>query len=222
MEPKMSGGMIFLTGMVLSSSDSSDYDRRVVILTRERGKITAFAHGARRQGSPLMGVTTPFCFGTFGLFEGRNAYRLSQAGITNFFSALRQDPVGVYYGFYFMELADYYARENLDAADMLNLIYLSLRALENEHLPDRLVRYIFEIRLLELNGEFPVETAQDPRLLESTRYTLSYILSAPLRSLFSFTVKEEVLDELGRLEDRIRRQTIDRKLKSLDILEMMI
>lgn len=213
---------IGLTGMVLSAAPSGDYDKRVVLLTKERGKITAFARGARRQNSTLLAAASPFSFGTFTLYEGRTAYTLVQAEITNYFRQLKEDFEGAYYGFYFMEFADYYGQDNLDASLMLNLLYASLRALENKSLPNRLVRYVFETKLMVINGEYPQDVILDGRLQEATRFALNYVIQAPIQKLYTFVLKPEVEEELKRVQDRIREKYIDRRFKSLEILEAMI
>ena len=210
-----------LTGMVLRSAPYGEYDRRIILLTRERGKITAFARGARRPGSTLLAAAGVFRFGTFVLYEGRTAYTLAAAEITHYFSDLQQDLEASFYASYFAELAGYYGRENLDASDMLNLLYLSMKALENRRFSNKLVRYIFEIRLLVINGEFPQDVMYDMSLLESTRYALQFIVRTPLQKLFTFSVSEAVLDEMAEVQDAIRRRTIDSRLRSLEILDQM-
>ncbi len=66
---------ITLKGIVLSSTLVGDYDKRVVILTKERGKITAFARNVRRPGNILMAACQPFNYGSFSVYESYDAYK---------------------------------------------------------------------------------------------------------------------------------------------------
>ncbi len=146
---------VVVTGMVLSTMPISDYDKRITILTKERGRITAFARGARRPNSQLLAATNPFSFGEFELFEGKNSYNLSKAGIHNYFRELTMDVDAAYMGFYFLEFADYFCQENNDEKEMLKLLYQSLRALEHPSFSKTLVRVIFELKAMTINGEGP-------------------------------------------------------------------
>ena len=74
-----------LTGIVIKSMPIGDFDRRVTIFTKERGKVYAFARGARRINNQMMGFARIFAYGKFKLFEGRDSYDIVNADIANYF-----------------------------------------------------------------------------------------------------------------------------------------
>ncbi|MDD3337467.1 MAG: DNA repair protein RecO [Lachnospiraceae bacterium] len=211
------GDPILVTGVILSVMPIGEYDKRVLILTKERGKITAFARGARRPNSTLLAAANAFVFGTFTLYEGRNSYTLIQANVIHHFRELAMEQPGVYYGFYFLEFADYYGRENVDETDMVNLIYVALRAICNHQLPNTLVRAVYEIKALTVNGEYAVDDME--KLNPATQYALQYIVSSPMEKLYTFTLKPEILRELMTVARKQVRRQIDKKFRSLEILE---
>ncbi len=144
-----------VTGMVLSAMPIGEYDKRLVILTKETGKISVFAKGARRPNSALLACSQPFAFGEFSLYAGRSSYNVATADIKNYFEELRQDFEGLCYGCYFCEFAEYITRENNDEKEILKLLYQSLRALSKKTIKPTLVKAIFELKIIALNGEAP-------------------------------------------------------------------
>lgn len=244
----MTGEQIRVSGIVLSAISIGEYDKRITLLTKELGKVQAFVRGAKRPNSRFSAVANPFAFGSFELYAGRNAYNLAGASIRNYFDSLKSDLDAIYYGSYFLELADYSGRENIEAMQQLNLIYLSLTALGDERFSKELVRFIYELKTLVINGEYPdffscavcgkkedligfspqrrgcvcrncfSQIAAEP-LLTSSLYALQYVTSSPIEKLFTFRVSEEVEENLKRIMKGLMKRSLDRPLKSLAFLE---
>lgn len=211
--------LITLKGMVLSSMPIGDFDKRLVVLTRERGRIAAFAKGARRPNSHLLGASRPMAFGSFALYEGRNSYNLRSAEITAYFDELSRDLEDISYGSYFLEVAAAYTVEGIDGTPMLKLLYQALRALTKPGIPKLLVRYVFELRTMVINGVYSLEPPF--AVCESTAYTIYYVGTAPIEKLYTFTVSEQVLEELGRCMALYRERYLEGHFTSLDILRSL-
>ena len=213
--------LAIVTGMIIKTVPIGEYDRRIVILTKERGKVTAFVKGARRPNSRFVAATNLFCFGEFRMYEGKSAYTVADMDIVNYFEKLRIDFEGAYYGMYFLEIADYYSRENNDEREMLRLLYQSLRALLVESLDNHLIRYIYEIKSTIINGEFP--GIQKEKTYEtSTIYAMEFIQAASIEKLYTFCVTENVLLELKEIANITRKRCMDYVFKSLSILETIV
>lgn len=207
-------------GMVLKAEPMGEYDRRVVLLTKDRGKIAAFARGARRQGNRLLASTDLFAFGEFKLYPGKSSYTITDAAISNYFEGFRDRLNEAMYGMYFLEVMDYQTRENNDEKEMLKLLYQSLRAVLHEAYDNRLVRVIFEIKTMALMGEF--NWAQDAsRYQPGTLYAVDYILRQRVEDLFRFSVKEEVLTELTAICGEEKKLRWNHGFKSEEMLAII-
>ena len=144
---------VTFTGMILTASPMKEFDKRVEVLTKERGRISAFARGARRLNSTLSACTVPFTFGKFTFYEGRNAYNLVSGDIETYFEEITTDYDALCYASYFTELGQDLSREGIEAAEELLLMYITMRALQNRRISFELIRVIFEMRLMLTEGE---------------------------------------------------------------------
>ena len=209
---------VIVTGIILKTQNVGESDRRVTILTNTRGKIGAFARGARKPTSRFAATTGPFCFGTFKLYEGRDSYNLAEAEIQNYFEDFRTDYVAACYAGYFAEIADYYCRENNDEREMMKLFYQSLRALGSESIPKALVRAIYELKSIVINGEYPGAPVE---CTDSARFALDYIRDSSIERLYTFVLTENVAKEVEEIADRYRNRLMEHRFKSLEILNAL-
>ena len=209
---------VSVTGMVIKAFDHSEYDKRLIILTKETGKITVFAKGVKRQGSRFMASCEPFSFGNFKLFEGRSAYNLSEAEIINYFEGIRLDMENMVYASFFCDMAEYCTRENVDAVEILKLLYRSLQALLTESISNDLICPVFVLKLIMLNGEYP-GAENEKAGLSGTVDAIRYIERSDIKNLFSFRVTDGIKEELIRIASARRELFIPSGLKSLEVIK---
>ncbi|MDD3183699.1 MAG: DNA repair protein RecO [Anaerostipes sp.] len=245
------GQEVKVQGLVLQTGNIGEYDKRVVLLTKERGRISAFARGAKKPTSSYAAACQPFTFGTFTLYEGKNSFNLMWSDIDYYFEKLKTDLDLIYYASYFCELASYLTRENNDEFEILKLLYQSLRALEKKTIPEDLIRYVYEIRILACYGlameafactncgkmddliyfssrrggilcsECREKGEQVLTIGQSTLYTIQFILSSKITKLYTFKVSDEVLVQLKKITKSYMKEHVNYQFKSLEFLKLI-
>ncbi|MTI49418.1 DNA repair protein RecO [Sporosalibacterium faouarense] len=93
-------------GIVLRQVKFKESDKILTIFSRENGKISAIAKGARKTKSPLMGSTQVFCYSDFVLYRGKSFYHVNQGEVLNSFYSLRNDLYKLAYGTYILEIVE--------------------------------------------------------------------------------------------------------------------
>ena len=120
----------------------------------------------------------------------------------------------------------------------MKLLYLALLTVAKKTMPARLVRCVYELRAITIYGEglrtdgeyysgryngLNAENyAGSVKVSETTLYTVRYIEQTPLKELFSFKVRDDVLDELERITRDYMETKTERRFKSLEVLETIL
>jgi DNA repair protein RecO len=216
---------IIVKGIVLDAFPQNEYDKRIVLLTSELGRVTVFVNSARRPGNRFTAVCQKFVMADMTLRQGRNSYTLVKASIIRPFIELSADIEVMCYASYMCELTGYFTREGLGAADELNLLYLTFNELLKNRLKYRLIRSIFECKLLDIEGiglQTDVYKKQGGNISSTAEYTIQYILSREISDVYTFDLKPEAEEELSRIIFAYTEKHCDRHFKSLDILSSLM
>lgn len=132
-----------------------DKDVVLTLLTPEMGKITVIAKGARSLKGPQMALSQMFCYGDFELYRRGDLYWLHTGELKENFYGIctRLDALNL--AAYFCEVAYAVTQPGEGAEELLRLLLNSLYFLANQTYDDRLVKGVFEWRVLHLQGVSP-------------------------------------------------------------------
>ncbi len=146
-------GLYKVEGIVLRRRSLGEADRLVTILSRDRGKLTVVARGARRPRSRLGGRLEPATRFRALIAERRSLDVISQVEVLDAFAALRDDLERLGAAAIVLEYADRALAERHPHADVYVLLVEALALLR---LGGRdLATVWFAARLLVLTGHRP-------------------------------------------------------------------
>jgi len=142
-------------GLIINEMAIGESDKRIVIYSKEKGKIQVFAKGARKTKSEFLAGTQLFSYCDFVLVKNRNSITISQISIIESFYNIRQDIYKLSYAMYAMELLEYIGLENENNYELLKLTLKTLSAISNNIINIKLIIGIYEIKIMSLSGYKP-------------------------------------------------------------------
>lgn len=240
--------MTFTTdGIVLRASPAGESDLLVVLLTGDRGVVSAFAKSARRPKNKLHAGSCVFSYGSFTFFEGSSALKMTECEpLENFFD-LRNDITSLAAAQYLCELTSRLAPKETPAREILRLLLNTLHFMTKPERNPLVLKSVFELRFASLSGYMPDlvacaecgEFETDPMYFDfdsgllyckscrknganeislKTVDAMRHICYAPMNRLFSIKSDKQTAEKLySACEEYIKRQT-SYEFKTLEFL----
>lgn len=140
--------------IVLKRSDFGEADRMLTLYSREMGKISALAKGARKPQSRKTGHVELFMRSKFLIAKGRNIDIITQAEMVDSYAGLRSELLRVSQASYAVELLDRFTVEEDQQRDIFDLLDDTLTHLAEVEDLGLAMRY-YELHLLALTGFQP-------------------------------------------------------------------
>jgi DNA repair protein RecO (recombination protein O) len=148
-------GYIKTKGIIIREVNTGEADKIVTIFSRNFGKITGTAKGARRPKSKFVAGSQFLCYSDFVLYKGKDMYSINSCDIIEPFYDIRNDIIRLTYAAHTIDIISDVIQENQPAPKVLQLLLNTMHMLcKTEKNPELVIR-IFEIRLMVILGYAP-------------------------------------------------------------------
>lgn len=142
-------------GIVLKSRSYGESNKIVTIMTREAGKVTVMARGAKKPTSRLAGVTQTFMHGLYVVQRSSGMGTLQQGEHLASMRHIQTDIVATAYASYIVELLDRIVEEGSPEPFAFEVLQQALHAIEEEYDPEAIALFV-DWKLLPYTGVQPI------------------------------------------------------------------
>ena len=143
-------------GLVIRETESGENDKRITLLTADRGKISVSAKGARSLRSKYMNAIGLFTYGNYEISERTGYSWLGGASVTEPFYALRDNIDRLALASYIVDVAGELSGEGEPADELLRLTLNTLYAIANDMRPYAQIKAAYELRAMVMSGYMPM------------------------------------------------------------------
>ena len=236
-----------INGIILSENNVGDFDKMLTMLTPGTGKISCVAKGARRPKSALLAGTQIFCFGEYLMYKGTNTYHINSVEPIEIFYNIRTDLEKLKYAVHINKIIQDVTQENQNCYNILQLLLNTLYTISETDKDLDLVLSVFKLRLLSIIGFVPnvsncvscgekekiqgfsikdngfkcdVCGKQDTSIIQMSKSTLNaikYTIMAPAKKIFSFTIRDESLEEFRLITKIYFNDKLEKEYKLEDL-----
>lgn len=217
-------------GIILREVEYKDHDKLLTVLTKELGKVTVRARGAKSSRSRFKAVCQLLTYSELVLTERDGRYTLFEGTVIEMFPELRNDIEKLSLASYFAQVTDTVAQEEDPAPELLSLLLNALFLLGKGTKPAPLIKAVFELRLACEAGFLPdlrgcavcgkvicdrINISQGilqcsqcngregirMEVSPGTLEAMRYITRAPGKQVFSFQLSPESIQELNGITE---------------------
>lgn len=236
-----------INGIILSENNMGDFDKMLTMLTPGVGKISCVAKGARRPKSALLAGTQIFCFGEYLVYKGSNTYHINSVEPIEIFYNIRTDLEKLKYAVHINKIIQDVTHENQNCYNILQLLLNTLYTISETDKDLDFVISVFKLRLLSIMGFTPnvnkcvncgkkenikgfsikdngikceACSKQDTSILQTNKSTLNairYTVMAPAKKVYSFTVKDDSLEEFKLISKIYFNDKLEKEYKLEDL-----
>lgn len=237
-------------GVVLNRTFVGEKDAIIKILTEESGVVSASAKGVKSMKSKLAAGCSMFSYSDFLLTESNGRFIVASASLLEGFYGLSANIERLSYATYAAEVAAAISPDPEDASAIIPLLLNTFYLFSNSQKNLRLIKCVFELRLLCLLGYAPelegcVECGDvdglcffspseggvvcrscgnmpDTQIITpDTLCAMRYVHDADDKKAFAFSLAKQNIDEFEACTEKMLESIIGYKLHSLNYLKQI-
>lgn len=201
----MSSNEIRTKAVVMRTASMGESAKAAVCFTRELGRISVAAAGAKKITGKFGGATQIFALSNMRIVKGRgNMYTLVGAEVIDSFYNITAD-----YDVYntacniTMKIMNV-IQEELEDTELFDLYVFTLALLNKNIKKHDFIETVFYVKMLEISGWAPeLEELNDKGYKHATLRAIEYILENEIDKIYCFTVSDDILTELKKISDSL-------------------